>query len=908
MKKLLLALTLFSTGAKAASPCIYFGTFTKCLTSGGIELDNAKQLRFYELSSNGTDYVSVKASDAMAAPYGLVWPSVQGSSGASLANDGAGNLSWAAPVGPGGSSGQVQFNNAGAFGGDAGFFWNNTSKLLGLGTITPGSHIDSQTTGGAPDIIGSTSYGANVGVFVGGIFVGREARGTKASPTASQSNDDLAVFGGAGYTGSAFTAGLSSQMILAATQTWTPSANGSEIRFATTANGTTNSTGRMVIANDGNVGVGTSTPTLHIDSQSTGTNDFIGTTAYGGAVSSNFVGRRARGTQASPTVIQNGDAIASLLARGYTGSAFSATSGGLNFSASENWSPTANGTDLQFFTAANGTTSNAEKMRLTNAGKVGIGTTTPSSKLEVDATTTDTSSVGSATTTNSSTTADGSNTIISVQGTANEVVDAGFTNDKLVAGGGFNAQRVDGTDDGTLHELAGVSAITQHQSGAAGTTEKVVGVDVTNLVFSGNVTNLYDFMATTVPAGGTVTNHYGLYLSNSGTTATNEWGIYEATTAQNFFNGVVSIGAGSPTQTGDFLFAAGPGEIAGPLVVGTIPASSVDQGHFSVNSTEADGVYAASITNNNGGATGVVNGLHISVAGDTNGATIERWEDLASGAFATVTGGPGISLALHGNNPSLSLGDTGFPALLINGGTALQSEFTTAILGIGGGFDATNIYRTGNSPTATFSTKGHFGVGVDPPLAVADIKGNASEAKTGTADVTSGTNTVVGTGTLFTSEFKSGDAIQLGSEAETIDVITDDTNLTTLANFPSTHTAAAVFGDGDLTLVENAAGTTRLKVDAHGALNLSEAGGNGGNVPHACHVVHPAAGTATASCAAGERAVSGGVDCGSTALFISANKGSPVNGPWTAWVGSCTSLLNVVTNTTILVEANCCAY
>lgn len=38
---------------------------------------------------------------------------------------------------PGGANGNVQFNNAGAFGGDNTFFWNNANKRLGLGTSTP---------------------------------------------------------------------------------------------------------------------------------------------------------------------------------------------------------------------------------------------------------------------------------------------------------------------------------------------------------------------------------------------------------------------------------------------------------------------------------------------------------------------------------------------------------------------------------------------------------------------------------------------------------------------------------------------------------------------------------------------------------------------------------------------------
>ena len=38
---------------------------------------------------------------------------------------------------PGGVNGYVQFNNAGLFGGDINFFWNNTAKSLGIGTNSP---------------------------------------------------------------------------------------------------------------------------------------------------------------------------------------------------------------------------------------------------------------------------------------------------------------------------------------------------------------------------------------------------------------------------------------------------------------------------------------------------------------------------------------------------------------------------------------------------------------------------------------------------------------------------------------------------------------------------------------------------------------------------------------------------
>jgi hypothetical protein len=42
---------------------------------------------------------------------------------------------------PGGSDGQVQFNDGGLFGGDSGLFWDNTGKKLGVGTETPAAKL-----------------------------------------------------------------------------------------------------------------------------------------------------------------------------------------------------------------------------------------------------------------------------------------------------------------------------------------------------------------------------------------------------------------------------------------------------------------------------------------------------------------------------------------------------------------------------------------------------------------------------------------------------------------------------------------------------------------------------------------------------------------------------------------------
>jgi len=76
-----------------------------------------------------------------------------GLNGYVLQTDGAGNLSWTAQTGngggngsPGGSNMQVQFNDAGLFGGDAGFFYDKDTNMLSVNYIEgDGSNLSNIT-------------------------------------------------------------------------------------------------------------------------------------------------------------------------------------------------------------------------------------------------------------------------------------------------------------------------------------------------------------------------------------------------------------------------------------------------------------------------------------------------------------------------------------------------------------------------------------------------------------------------------------------------------------------------------------------------------------------------------------------------------------------------------------------
>jgi hypothetical protein len=104
--------------------------------TAGSKLDVSGTLR---LSGSTSGYVGL-APAAAAGSTTYTLPSADGTSGQVLSTNGTGTLSWITGSGgsgsPGGSNTQVQFNNAGAFGGSANLTWDGTT-LTGTGFSGP---------------------------------------------------------------------------------------------------------------------------------------------------------------------------------------------------------------------------------------------------------------------------------------------------------------------------------------------------------------------------------------------------------------------------------------------------------------------------------------------------------------------------------------------------------------------------------------------------------------------------------------------------------------------------------------------------------------------------------------------------------------------------------------------------
>ena len=141
---------------------------------------------------------------------------------------------------------------------------------VGIGTTAPSRFLDvinnSSTYNGIIEAEGPVSNTYTRAMAI------RMRRGTSTAPTAIQTND-VSALGFAGYDGSTYStaaAGISGL----ASENWTSTAKGMALTLSTSLNGTSNDIKeRMRIDHNGNVGIGTTTPTttLHVQSPLPGT-------------------------------------------------------------------------------------------------------------------------------------------------------------------------------------------------------------------------------------------------------------------------------------------------------------------------------------------------------------------------------------------------------------------------------------------------------------------------------------------------------------------------------------------------------------------------------------------------------------------------------------------------------------
>jgi len=127
----------------------------------------------------------------------------------------------------------------------------NGNGDVGIGTTNPGTALNIVRNGGETTFVG-TSYNNGDGSAV---FFQR-ARGTQQAPTAVLAGDALGYFAAGGYGATTFGDGVGAMAVFAA-ETWTDTANGTTVAFATTPLGTTDFVPQAAILSNGFFGLGT---------------------------------------------------------------------------------------------------------------------------------------------------------------------------------------------------------------------------------------------------------------------------------------------------------------------------------------------------------------------------------------------------------------------------------------------------------------------------------------------------------------------------------------------------------------------------------------------------------------------------------------------------------------------------
>ena len=94
-------------------------------------------------------------------------------------------------------------------------------------------------------------------------------------------------------------------------------------------------------------------------------------------------GSRYGNSLTAPTPVVGGVHLLRLEAAGYNGFIFTQPTGLVQFTATEAWTGTNNGTEMQFWTTPAGSNVLARRMTITDSGRIGIGTNTPQVALDV---------------------------------------------------------------------------------------------------------------------------------------------------------------------------------------------------------------------------------------------------------------------------------------------------------------------------------------------------------------------------------------------------------------------------------------------------------------------------------------------------------------------------------------------
>jgi hypothetical protein len=342
-----------------------------------------------------------------------------------------------------------------------------------------------------------------------------------------------------------------------------------------------------------------------------------------------------------------------------------------------------------------------ERMRITSAGNVGIGTSLPTNKLSV---------AGNANVTGNVTLGDASTDTVTVNGYMGVGGAASSQYGINIISTALTSASQRGIRSSIVGNSAATSLITSFSSSPSTAAESFTVADVSGI-------HLFD---ASKGAGSTITNQHGVYIANqsAGTnnfgitslvaSGTNKWNIYASGTAANYFAGNVQFAAGSAAAPALTRFGDDNTGIFFPAA-DTIAFAEGGAEAMRIDSAGNVGIGTTTITSSTGFKRLVIN--------DTSGGILEQ----QVGGVATgrlITSSATVSLDAI----------TGIPLTFKTSATERMRIDSAGNVGIGTS-SPTNLFQVKGSVAAqmgVYRTNSTTGVGVGFEYA----QNNASSAET----------------------------------------------------------------------------------------------------------------------------------------------------------------------------------
>lgn len=491
------------------------GTITQNVNSSSVggTTGSFTNLRIYD----GTSEYLTMSLPSGGAGYSLKWPNAVGSNGQVLQTDALGNLSWVAlPAAPvtsvAGKTGAVTLGFDDLTGTAA------TAQLPVVPVSKGGTGASSLT---ANRLLASDGTGSSVVPFSCGVgqLLTFDASGIMGCTAYSSSG----VFANGGNSFGA-TAVLGTN-------------DSNDLSFKTS-----NAT-RMTLTAAGELGIGIQSPSsrLHVQLEEVGSGLRITDASAAGGYFS--IGEGGSTANTFTPLIAARPVGATRFTGFYSDAANGEDTGSTPLLVLAGRHNTGNVTTRPILEVRNNTT---PLMTVLAGGKVGVGISSPTYKMQIEDDVTDTESRAIVTRSRSQVTTSGNYAAFGADLRASQAVASGATNTGATRGAWIVAQRNNQAgvnDNGSQGLIEGISVQYGHYSAnptATPLTTDVRGVSLNPYYSKGSIENLYDIYIGSGASGATVNNHYSIYQ--------------EKADAKNYFAGNVGIGTTAP---------AAPLEVAG---------------------------------------------------------------------------------------------------------------------------------------------------------------------------------------------------------------------------------------------------------------------------------------------------------------------------------------------------------